>query len=371
MYTQLALRNLSRAKIRSILAVIGIIIGVTAITSIGIFGENLKKTVIESFGDVANEVIVLPNSQEGFSKIDEKTVELIKKSPFSAKIIPVKAESYEIAFREEKRIVAVYGLDETAVNTLFTVERGTADLKSGRCVVGFKIAESMDLRVGSRIFINGKIYRVTGILKEEGARFDIRPNNAIIISEKDHPADITAVIVKLESLDDIEKFKSYIKATINIKQEKVEILELKSILDRIEQAFNQINLFLMAIAGISLLVAGVSILNIMLMSTIERTKEIGIMRAIGAQKIDILKIFLMEAGILGVSGSIVGAILSIAGGYFVTKLIIGQAPEMLNASTIIFAIEGFAFGVGTAIISGLYPAWRASNLEPIEALRYE
>ncbi len=371
MYLQLALRNLSRARVRSVLAIIGIIIGVTAITSIGIFGENLKKTVIESFGDIANEVIVLPNAKEGFSKIDDRTVELIRKFPYPSTIIPVKADSFEVSYKGDKRYVSVYGLDEMAVTELFKIAEGTADLKSGRCIVGYGIAESMNLRVGSRIVIDGHIYRVSGILEEEGARFDIRPNYAIIIPEKDHPADVSAVIVKLEKLEDIEGFKSYIEATVNIKDEKVEILEMKSILDRIEEAFNQINLFLMAIAGISLLVAGVSILNIMLMSTIERTKEIGIMRAIGAQKVDILKIFLMEAGILGISGSVIGAALSIAGGYFVTKLILGEVSEILNITTVLFAVEGFAFGVGTAIISGLYPAWRASNLEPIEALRYE
>ena len=371
MYLQLALRNLSRTRVRSALAVIGIIIGVTAITSIGIFGENLKRTVMESFGDIANEVVILPNTQEGFSVIDEKTVELIKKSPYPAVTIPVKANSFEMTYKNQKRYVTVYGLDEKGVNELFDVVEGTSDLKSGRSIVGSGIAESLDLRVGSRIVLNDKVYRVSGILEEQGARFDIRPDYAIIISEKDHPSHISATIVKLENIDDIESFKSYIQSTINIKDKKVEILEMKSILERIEEAFGQINLFLMAIAGVSLLVAGVSILNIMLMSTIERTKEIGIMRAIGAQKPDILKIFLMEAGILGVSGSVVGAVLSIAGGYFVTKLIIGEVPEILSMGTILFAAEGFAFGVGTAIVSGLYPAWRAANLEPIEALRYE
>ncbi len=371
MYLQLALRNLSRTRVRSALAVIGIIIGVTAITSIGIFGENLKKTVMESFGDIANEVIVLPNSQEGFSFIDERTVELIRKSPYPAAVIPVKADSFEMTYKNQKRFVTVYGLDERGVNELFDVAAGTSDLKPGKTIVGSQIAESLDLRIGSRITVDGKVYRVSGILEEQGARFDIRPDNAIIISERDHKADIFAVIVKLENLGDIEGFKSYVQATINIKDKKVEILEMKSILDRIEEAFGQINLFLMAIAGVSLLVAGVSILNIMLMSTIERTKEIGIMRAIGAQKPDILKIFLMEAGILGISGSTVGSILSIAGGYFVTKLIIGEVSEILSMETVLFAVEGFVFGVGTAVISGLYPAWRAANLEPIEALRYE
>jgi len=158
---------------------------------------------------------------------------------------------------------------------------------------------------------------------------------------------------------------------VNLKDEKVNILEMKSILERIDEAFNQINLFLMAIAGVSLLVAGVSILNIMLMSTIERTKEIGIMRAIGARRVTIMKIFLLEAGMLGVSGSIIGAILSIAGGYFITRLIIGEVSSIFTTTTILFVFEGFLFGVGTALVSGLYPAWRASNLEPIEALRYE
>ena len=158
---------------------------------------------------------------------------------------------------------------------------------------------------------------------------------------------------------------------MNLKEERIEIFEMKSILERIDEVFNQINMFLMAIAGISLLVAGVSILNIMLMSTIERTKEIGIMRAIGARRSVILKIFLLEAAILGVAGSVVGAILSIAGGYLITKLIVGDVTAIFSTTTIIFALEGFSFGVFTALVSGLYPAWRAANLEPIEALRFE
>ncbi len=371
MYFHLALRNLSRARIRSILAVIGIIIGVTAITSIGIFGDNLKRTVIENLGDIANELIIIPNASAGYTKIDEKVVETIKRSPFPGEVIPLKAGVYEIGSKETKMRVTVYGLDEKGVSTLFTVEKGSLSLKSGRCIVGSKIASRLDLRVGSRVTINGKIYRVSGILKDEGRRFDIRVNNAFIIPIKEHPANITNVIVKLRNIDDIEGFKDYIKKTVNVKREKVDIIEMKSILERIDKVFDQINMFLMAIAGISLLVAGVSILNIMLMSTIERTKEIGIMRAIGAQKPDILKIFLTEAGILGVSGSVVGAVLSIVGGYFITKLIIGQVSGIFSTASVLFAVEGFAFGVGTAIISGLYPAWRASNLEPIEALRYE
>lgn len=371
MYFQLAIRNLGRARVRSALAVIGIIIGVTAITSIGIFGENLKKSVIEGFGDVANELILLPNAREGYKSIDEKIVETIRKSPFTADIIPVKTNAEEVFFRGNKRIVTVYGMDVSAVREMFRAESGTISLKSGRCVVGWTLAQELGVKVGSKISIGGKIYRVSAILEREGARFDINPNNVVIISPRDIPADYSMVIVKLASLEDIEPFKKFISSTVNLKEERIEIFELKSILERVDEVFNQINMFLMAIAGISLLVAGVSILNIMLMSTIERTKEIGIMRAIGARRSVILKIFLLEAAILGVAGSVVGAVLSIAGGYLITNLIVSSVTSIFSLTTAVFALEGFLFGVFTALISGLYPAWRAANLEPIEALRFE
>ncbi|WP_456369509.1 ABC transporter permease [Geoglobus sp.] len=371
MYLQLAVRNLGRARVRSALAVIGIIIGVTAITSIGIFGENLKKSVMEGFGDIANEVILIPNAKEGYSSVDEKVVETVRKSPFVAEIIPIKTSSEEIVFRGERRISTVYGLEESAVKSMFSAESGAISLKAGRCVVGSSLAEELGVKVGSKIVVGGVLYRVSAILEREGARFDINPNYAVIVPAKSHPGEYSMVIVKLESLDDIEPFKKFISSTVNLKDEKVEIFEMKSILERVDEVFDQINMFLMAIAGISLLVAGVSILNIMLMSTIERTKEIGIMRAIGAKRSAILRIFLLEATILGVAGSVTGAVLSIAGGYLITKLIVGSVSAMLTVTTALFALEGFFFGVFTAVISGLYPAWRAANLEPIEALRYE
>ena len=371
MYLQLAIRNLGRTKVRSALAIVGIIIGVTAITSIGIFGENLKHIVLESFGDIANEVIILPNFKEGYKIIDEKTIEIVKKSPYSSQVIPVKTSSEEIRFRDKKRVATVYGMDERAVMTLFEAENGTISLKAGRCVIGKVLADALGVKVGSKISVDNHIYRISAILKKEGARFDITPNSALIISEKAHKSNYTMVIVKLKNLDEIEPFKDFIEKTVNLKKEKVDVIEMKRILDRINKAFNQVNLFLMAIAGISLLVAGVSILNIMLMSTIERTKEIGVMRAIGAQKTTILKIFLLEALMLGVGGSIVGSLLSIAGGYLITKLIIGRAVSIFSITTLFYIFGGFFFGIITSVLSGLYPAWKASNLEPIEALRYE
>lgn len=374
MYFELAKRNLQRAKIRSLLAVIGILIGVMAVSAIGIFGESLKATVLENFEEVANELIVTPNFQEGYKYLDEKDIQRINKLPNVAEGIPIKSDSLLVESKKKKSYAVVYAMEEEDVESMFDAEEGSIRLK-GSCVVGKRLAEFAEIRVNSKITIAGKEFRVAAILEDSGARFDINPNSAIFLSPEDFRkvSDVgyTMMIVKAESLDKVDEVKKEIEEKINSRDDKVVVFDLKIILESINEAFSQINTFLMAIASISLLVAGVSILNIMLMSTIERTKEIGVMRAIGAYRTTILRIFLMEALILGVIGSSVGSVLSIVGGYAIDYIILQNTKYIFQPSTLLYLILGFSIGVFTSIVSGLYPAWKASRLEPIEALRYE
>ncbi|MEM3796090.1 MAG: FtsX-like permease family protein, partial [Archaeoglobaceae archaeon] len=197
----------------------------------------------------------------------------------------------------------------------------------------------------------------------------------IIVSQNDFAlissAEVSSVVVKTKNIEDVARVKEEIEQRVNSKDEKVTVFEMKMFLETITQAFNQINLFLMAIASVSLLVAGVSILNIMLMSTIERTKEIGIMRAIGANRMTVLKIFLLEALILGVTGSSIGSVLSVLAGYGINYLILQETRYVFQLATLGYVFLGFLVGVTVSILSGLYPAWKASRLEPIEALRFE
>jgi putative ABC transport system permease protein len=374
MYFELAKRNLLRTKVRSSLAVIGIIIGVMAIASIGIFGESLKASVLENFQEVANELIVTPSFTQGYSEIDRGIVDKLEKAPSIKTFIPLKDTRDFIEYKSKKNFVMIYAIDEKSLEELFEAEKGSIKLR-GSCVVGSSIAKLFDLRTGSKILVAGREFRVSGILKEEGARFDLNPNNVVFLDTDDFDRmfdeGYSMIIVKVEALEDVEKFKEYVEKKINSREEKVTVFEMKIILERIDEVFAQMTIFLMAIAGVSLLVAGVSILNIMLMSTIERTKEIGVMRAIGAYRETILRIFMLEALILGVIGSAVGGILSLAGGYAIDMLVLGSAEHIFRLSTLFYILKGIGFGIMTAVVSGLYPAWRASKLEPIEALRYE
>ena len=371
MLIELALRNLRRVKVRSALAVAGIVIGVMAISSIGIFGESLKATILENFKDVANELIITPDYTHGYTYIDERTLQKLERISY-ADVIPIKSKSALISYKDKKTYLTVYGIDLKDTKELFSLEVGSYR----GCLIGGSVAEYFKLRIGSKIVIEGKEFRVNGIIRKE-ARFDVNPNFAVILPTKDFDKlfngrkEYTMVVVKVSKLEDVEKVKNYVEEVINRKESKVSVFEMRSIIDRINQAFAQVTLFLMAIAGVSLLVAGVSILNIMLMSTIERTKEIGIMRAIGAYRVTILKLFLMEALILGLIGSVIGGLLSFLGGYVIDMLILKTAKYVFQPSSLFYVALGISFGIATAVISAFYPAWKASNLEPIQALRYE
>ncbi len=374
MYFELAKRNLQRAKVRSVLAIVGILIGVMAISAIGIFGESLKSAVLENFKDVANELIVSPNYQKGYRYLEEKDIEKINKIPEIENAIAVKSDYLLLEIKDQRTYATVYGLREGDVKRMFKAERGIIDLTRG-CVVGNSFARIYEVKPGSKILVNGIEFKVAGILEDAGARYDINPNFAIILSEtnfeKVSSAGYSSVVVKTKDLEAVEKVKDEIEKRLNAKDEKVTVFEMRVILNIIEQAFNQINLFLMAIASVSLLVAGVSILNIMLMSTIERTKEIGIMRAIGASRVTVLKIFLLEALVLGLIGSLIGSVLSVVAGCGINYLILKETKYVFQISTLGYVALGFTVGVITSVLSGLYPAWKASRLEPIDALRFE
>ncbi|MDI6885646.1 MAG: ABC transporter permease [archaeon] len=369
-FFEFAKRNLGRHKFRSVLAVIGIIIGVLAVTALGILGNSVRLAASDQLYLFGNELVVFPY---GGDTISEDHFEQIEKV---ADAIPVKSSVDKVILNDDSTLVAVYGMRTEDIPKLLEKEEGQF-LKHGslNCLVGSRVADDYELRVGERATLKAQKPRIVGILKERGVGFDINPDNAIIISDKLFSAlynssGYNLVIVKVAKIEDVEETREEIEDRLNKKEQVVVVMEMEMIVEGIKNLFNMISLFLMGIGSTSLVVAGVSILNVMMMSTVERTKEIGVMRAIGTSKKGILHMFLFESLILGVIGGVIGAIFGFGVGYLVDVLILKEASYLFAPSSILYIFLGVAFGIGTSVISGLYPAWRASKLKPIEALRY-
>jgi putative ABC transport system permease protein len=371
-FFEFAKRNLARHKFRSVLAVIGIVIGVLAITALGILGNSVRLAASEQLCMIGNELVVFPYGGETISEDDFEKIEKAV-----SVVIPIGSNVDKVVLNGESELVMIYGMRSEDIPKLLEKEDGQF-LKHGslNCLVGSRLADEYELRVGERATIKSQKPRIVGILKERGIGFDVNPDNAIIISDKMfsslyNSSGYNSVIVKVDKIEDVEETRNEIEDRLNKREEVVMVMELKMIVEGIKSLFNTISIFLLGIGAISLVVAGVSILNVMMMSTVERTKEIGVMRAIGTSKSGILRMFLFESLILGAIGGVIGAIFGFGVGFLVDVLMLKEASYLFAASSIFYVFVGIAFGIGTSVISGLYPAWRASRLKPIEALRYE
>jgi putative ABC transport system permease protein len=370
-FFEFAKRNLARHKFRSVLAVIGIVIGVLAITALGILGNSVRLSASEQLHLIGNELVVFPYGGETISEDQFTQIEKITDA------IPVTSTVDKVIFDEDSTLVSVYGMRSEDIPKV--VEKADGQyLKHGssNCLVGSRVADDFELRVGERATVKTQKPRIVGILVERGIGFDINPDSAIILSDKlfsslYNASGYNLVIVKVDDIEEVEETRKEIEDRLNKKEQVVVVMELKMIVEGIKDLFDMISLFLLGIGSISLVVAGVSILNVMMMSTVERTKEIGVMRAIGTSKKGILRMFLFESLILGAIGGVIGAFLGFGVGYLVDVLILKEASYLFAPSSLVYLFLGIAFGIVTSVISGLYPAWRASKLKPIEALRYE
>lgn len=384
LFFEFAKRNVRLHWLRSLLAIIGIIIGVTAIVSMGILGNSLVLAISDSLSTVGDSVIVTPHVGGGsFSMgstrelITERQLEQIKRAVAPDITIPVYSGSARMKVGTKDTAGVVYGLRPDDIPVLLEVEQGSYLRGSSGAMAGARFAKENDIRVGSRITVKDKgTLRVVGILKERGMGFDINPDYGIVVEDKWYQQaygqkDYDMVIVKVRDISRIAETKDVIGKQLNRRETVVDVIDTKAILETILDTFGRISTFTTAIGGISLIVAGVSILNIMMMSVTERIREIGVLRSIGTLRKEVMSMFLFEALILGIIGSLIGGVLSIIGGYAVSLLMLRTSEYLFVPSSMVYVLYGVAFGIGTSLLSGLYPAWKASNLNPIEALRHE
>lgn len=399
----LSMRSVRLHLLRSVLAALGIVIGVVAIASIGMMGANMTLSVTEELSDMANKLTVTPYTGSGGMMMGGPGVRISTTGPSDdgeaitedqfrdiERIVAkygtaytVRSESDEIEAGPDTGRATIYGLDPDIIREILVVETGEYPKSTTSVVVGPTLAERLGLKVGSKIDIGDPdegsttTVRVVGILEERGMSMDLATDMAIVGTQKlftgiyGGEGEYDQVNVVVNDLNEIGTVKAAIEDELNRKEDTVTVQDSSRMMESITSTVSTMTTFVMAIAGISLLVAAVSIFNVMMMSVNERVREIGILRSIGTQRTEILRMFIYEAAIIGLVGAIIGAVASLIIGYLIVFGMVGTADYFFATGSIGYVPMAMAVGAAICIVTGVYPAWRASNLDPIEALRAE
>jgi putative ABC transport system permease protein len=365
----MARRNLSRNRLRSALATLGIVIGVLAIAALGMFGTTLRAGATQELGDIGNELSVSPNFDEGIRELSDRDVDTIERVAGDAAVVPVKQDQRTLQRGRRTAVVTAYGMENPGALYNATDGRLPERFRQG-VVVGSGVAERFELEAGNSLTVDNTTYRVAAVLEEQDGISLVSPNNAVILPPSEFDDDgYSQVVVAAESGQAASETADRIRESLNRREERVTVFELSSITDSIGQLFGIINAFLIGIGSISLVVAGVSILNVMLMSTVERRGEIGVLRAVGVQKMDVVRMILSEAALLGGVGGLGGAVLSILAGLVLNWFVLSDPLVTFRPVNLLYVGVAVFFGIATSVLSGLYPAWKAANEPPVEALR--
>lgn len=391
---RMSLRSIRERKLRSVLTVLGIMIGISAIIALVSVGEGMRAMIVEqleAFG--ANKIMVMPSMRGGFGPsgipemMDETDLRNVQRVRGVEIAIPMLYRSLPVTLGDETQVVTVSGVSIKDAEKFFS-DVQAFELESGRfyragdknaIVIGNLIANSLyedDVKLRDKLEIKGKELTVVGILKEMGNNQD----DSMIIMPLDTMRDITGeddeitmLFVKVSDADRIELVVDGIQKELDDRhgEETFTAMSTKQITEQVGSIIGILSITLGGIAAISLIVAGIGISNTMLMSIMERTREIGVMKAIGATSRNILEIFLIESATIGVIGGISGCLLGI-----VMSRAIGFASQFIGF-TITTAVTpellalGLGFSVIAGVVSGAFPARRAAKLDPIQALRYE
>jgi putative ABC transport system permease protein len=401
-----ALESLNANKMRSLLTILGIVIGVASVIALLSIGEGAGSTItgqIESIGTNVlyilrgndNEDVTNPNA---LTLRDAEALENYPQTSEIAYVSPMISSMSEVSFSDESEEASISGVNPAYqyVQNL-TMAEGTfitesqVEGRSAVVVLGPQIAQNLLGRsagvVGKTIRIGGYPYRVIGVTEAKGGSAFINPDTNVYVPistaqtrlvRSNTPNQVQYILVSIEDAEQadlaIQQVKEVLRKTHRISPRSPDdftVLNQQDFLDVASSITGVLTIFLGGIGAISLLVGGIGIMNIMLVSVTERTREIGLRKALGARKMDILMQFLTESVLL----SMIGGLLGIALGWLISLgvgQIAVQAGTYLEISvTLNSVLLATLFSAAVGIFFGYYPANRAASLAPVEALRYE
>ncbi|MCF8567876.1 ABC transporter permease [Alicyclobacillus tolerans] len=394
-------RSLRANKMRSFLTMLGIIIGVMAVILSSAIGLGTKAGVTKSVESLGSNVLTIMNGSassggvsQGFgsgSSLKVSDVSAIaNQDPDVQYVSPVISHNAQVVFESNNTNTPIEGVSaqyqqikgiKIASGRFFLPQEVTS--ASNVAVLGSTVAQTLFAGygnpVGQTFQIQGIPFTVVGVAATQGGNGFNNPDNAIAIPYTTEmnlmtgTSSVNQILVSATSPNTMYQAQSEIESTLRLthqlspaEPDDFRILNQTTILTALSSVSQMLTMLLDGISAISLLVGGIGIMNIMLVSVTERTREIGIRKAIGAKKGVILTQFLLESLTLSVAGALIGVIVGGAG-----AIIAGNVMKDGSLLSIWAAVLGVVFSVAIGIIFGVYPARKAANLKPIDALRFE
>ncbi len=400
---KISLKVLSSRKVRSILTILSIVVGVAAIVALISQTTGVGESITSTLQRMGPDTVIVMGSR--LTDVDVATISSLSgiKS-----VIPIISTRGNIYLGSETISATIIGINEYGLEQLL----GTVNLLEGMvypsiaaplALVGYQVAfpqpaQQQEILTGQTLYLQIQegqramrvSMQVIGVLAEYGASAFIQPDTSIFIPLQAAQTILNRkwynmLVIKTINVDEVNNVVDMLR---NLYGNSLNILSAQQITQTFQSIIGQISLLLGGIAAISLIVASLGILNIMLITVIERTKEIGTLKAIGFKNKHILLQILIEGFLIGIIGAGIGIISGSAISYLIPTIFtfrMGRNPQagrfgggietggisytpIITPETIIIA---FALAVTVSMISSLYPAWRASKMDPIKALRYE
>lgn len=390
---KIAVRALNANKIRALLTMLGIIIGVSSVILLVSIGTGVKDDLIGQFeGLGSNLLYIMPGNYEemmsggmggGASpmmksfKIED--VHFVQDRIEGAIVVPYIESNVRLSLGANE-IGATLAASDGNVGKVMKV-----NLEAGRpvnpaevagsarvAVIGFTIREKLFAGrdpIGHELYVNGERFKVVGLQEKIGG-VSAQQDSMIMMPYTTAQRvlasqDITMMMAKVENPENITLVQAQIRQVLRpMMGSDFSVFSQDQMSGMIGSILGTLTYMLAGIAGIALLVGGIGIMNIMLVSVSERTREIGIRKAVGARTHDIMVQFVIEAMLLSVSGGVIGIAIGVGGALLLDSVV----PTSITAWAVSLA---FFFSAGTGVFFGVYPAWKAAQLDPIEALRHE
>ena len=399
-----ALESLNSNKTRSGLTILGIVIGVGAVIAMLAVGAGAQETITGSISGIGSNLLFVSrgNPTLELTRVQPLTMEDAEalldqfQAPSVAAVAPVVNDGLTLSAMGESTRTTVYGVTPSYEQVRnYAVTEGafiSTDQDLGRASVvllGPDTAEKLFGRreglVGEVVRIEGQPFRVTGILESKGgSSFGSQDDLAIIPLStaqarliRNSQNQLDQILVQVTSASQVSLAKEEIAQVLrirhrtNIGEDDFSIFSQEDFVDIARTITGVLTIFLGGIAGISLLVGGIGIMNIMLVSVTERTREIGLRKALGARKKDILIQFLTESSLLSLFGGIIGIGLGWLIAFIVGRISVANNTPFYPQISLDAILLATIFSTAVGLFFGLYPANRAANLEPVEALRHE